>query len=462
MRQSIRTIALYQAAAIAAAVHLTAGAARAQQPVTPPLGQPTRLSLGDAARLASHQSFSVQSAEQRVAEAEARVRQSRAALLPDVSANVLQSGRTFNSVTFGITLPSAPGQPPLFNPAGEVLGPVNTLDLRGRVQTNIFDYSALARVRTAQTAVGAARADVGSAGDVAAGQAAIAYIRVLRGSAQLNARTADSTLARELLNIAQSQLEAGVGVALDVTRAQSQLAGVRAQLLAARNERDRAELDLRRSLNLTLDAPLELTDSLSSAVPDDLALDEPTATARALRDRPDLRAAEEQLRAARQNVSAIRSERLPSLSAFGDNGVIGGNANRLLPTYTYGIQLSLPIFDGFRREGRVQEQEAMTRELDVRRRDLEQQASLDVRGALLDLAAAREAVGVSRERLRLAEQEVAQARERFRAGVAGNADVVTASLTLNAARSQYVDVLTALQQSRVSLARAEGAVTQLR
>jgi outer membrane protein TolC len=434
----------------------------AQQPTPASPGQPLRLSLGDAARLAAHQSNAVQSAEQRAAEALARVRQSRAALLPELSANALQSGRTFNSVTFGITLPSAPGQPPLFNPAGQVLGPVNTLDLRGRVQTNIFDYSALARVRSAQTAVGAARADVASAGDQAANQAAAAYIRVLRGNAQLGARLADSVLARELLNIAQSQLEAGVGVALDVTRAQSQLAGVRAQLISARNERDRAQLDLRRALNLALDAPLDLTDSLSSVVSDDLAFDESTATARALHDRPDLRAVEEQLRAAQQTVSAIRSERLPSLSAFGDNGVIGKDASRMLPTYTYGIQLSLPIFDGFRREGRVQEQQAVARELDVRRRDVEQQAATEVRGALLDLAAAREAVSAAREQLRLAEQEVAQARERFRAGVAGNADVVTASLTLNGARSQYVDVLTSLQQARVELAQAEGAVTQLR
>ena len=444
-------------------VAVVAPALGAQQPSPPSLGQPVRLSLGDAVRLAARQSNGVQSAEQRVAEAVARVRQSRAALLPEVSANALQSGRTFNSVTFGISLPSAPGQPPLFNPDGEVLGPVNTLDLRGRVQTNLIDPAAIARVRTAQTAVDAARADIGNAGDLAASQAAVAYIRVQRGSAQLNARLADSVLARELLNIAQSQLEAGVGVALDVTRAQSQLAGIRAQLISARNERDRAQLDLRRALNLALDTPVELTDSLTSVVPEDLALDEATATARALRDRPDLRAAEQQLRAARQTVSAIRAERLPSVSAFGDQGTIGkSGSSRLLPTYTYGLQLSLPIFDGFRREGRIQEQEAVTRELDVRRRDLEQQASIDVRGALLDLAAAREALSASRERLRLAEQEVSQARERFRAGVAGNADVVTAALTLNAARSQYVDVLTALQQARVSLARAEGAVTQLR
>jgi outer membrane protein TolC len=233
-------------------------------------------------------------------------------------------------------------------------------------------------------------------------------------------------------------------------------------LIAARNERDRAQLDLRRNLNLALDAPLELTDTLSSTVPDGLSLDEQAATARALRDRPDLRALDEQLRAARLAATSIRAERLPSISAFGDDGAIGkSGSNRLLPTYTYGIQFSLPIFDGFRREGRIQEQEAATREIDVRRRDLEQQASIDVRSALLDLSSAHEAVNVSNERLRLAQQEVAQARERFRAGVAGSLEVVNAAFTLNAARSQYVDVLTALQQARVSLARAEGAVTQL-
>ena len=68
----------------------------------------------------------------------------------------------------------------------------------------------------------------------------------------------------------------------------------------------------------------------------------------------------------------------------------------------------------------------------------------------------------ARERQTLAEQEVAQARERFRAGVAGNADVITASLTLNNARTGLVDALTAYEAARVALARAEGNVTQLR
>jgi outer membrane protein len=87
---------------------------------------------------------------------------------------------------------------------------------------------------------------------------------------------------------------------------------------------------------------------------------------------------------------------------------------------------------------------------------------VDVRGAFLDIASAREQVDAARERQQFAEQEVAQARERFRAGVAGNADVITALASLNAARTGVIDALTAYQSARVSLARAEGIVSQIR
>jgi outer membrane protein TolC len=267
-------------------------------------------------------------------------------------------------------------------------------------------------------------------------------------------------LADSLLSIARDQLEAGVGVALDVTRARSQAAAIRAQLIAARNERSQAELELLRTLGLPLDATVRLADALDAPVTEPVP-DESAAIERALRTRPDLRAADEQLRAAERSVNAIRAERLPALSAFGDGGAIGKSTDHLLGTYQWGIQLSLPIFDGLRREGRIEEQRAQARELAVLRQDLRQQAAIEVRGALLDLASTREQVDASRERLRLAEQELAQAQERFRAGVAGNADVITASLGLNASRTQLVDALAAYQGARVALARAQGIVTEL-
>jgi outer membrane protein len=157
----------------------------------------------------------------------------------------------------------------------------------------------------------------------------------------------------------------------------------------------------------------------------------------------------------------VKSERLPSIGAFGDEGITGKSPGHLLPTYNVGVQLSLPVFDGLRRQARIEEQTLVSRELDVRRRDLRQQVAVEVRSAMLDLSSAREQVGATRERLRFAEQEVEQARERFRAGVSGNADVITAQLSLNAARTQLIDALTAYQTARIAFARAEGAVTEL-
>ena len=450
---NVRALFLTAAALLAVASHRL----DAQQPTALPL------SLGDAARLAAQQSALAKGARLRADEAQARVRQRQADLLPTLSSYVQEAGRTFNTSTLGIDFPTPPGQKPVFDPKGQLEGPINTLDVRGRVQQNLLDFGALGRVRSAQAAARSSDADAEATAEQAATVASTAYVRAMRADADLHARQADTLLATDLLGIAQSQLRAGTGVGLDVTRARAQLAATRASLIASRNARDHARLDLLRSLSLPVGTHIVLTDSLSTVaaatepVPDEAAL-----LAQALHARPDILAEEQRVRAARQGLSAINAERLPTLGLIADDGVIGKNGARLLNTYTWGLQVSIPIFDGFRREGRLQEQRSVVKEAEIRQHDVEQQAQADVRGAVLDLAAAREQLDAASERLRLAEQELAQARDRFNAGVAGNADVVNASLALTSSRTLVNDAETAYQLARVSLARATGSVTSLR
>jgi outer membrane protein TolC len=440
---------------LAALIAFAARAAEGQTPTT------QRLSLGDAARLAAQQTAGVQSAQFRVQEAQARVTQAKSSLLPQIEAVPNWTSRTVNSASFGFNFPAEPGKPPLLDPNGQIIGPVKFYDFRGQVSQSVYDPAASQRVRAARANVNAANADVATVAEQAASTAAMIYVRSLRSDATLQARIADSALASDLLQIARDQLSAGVGVALDVTRAQSQLASSRSQIIIARNDRDRAHLELRRALNIPLDTPLELTDSLEASLATQ-AVAEQEAVDLAMRTRPDIRAADAQLSAAQQQISAIKATRLPTVGVFGNDGPTGLGFNHLLNTYTYGVQVTWPVFEGGRREGQLQEQEAVTRDIDVRRRDLRQQVAVDVRGAILDLNSAREQVTAARERQNLAEQEVAQARERFRAGVAGNADVITALSSLNAARTAVIDALTAYQNARLSLARAEGTVSQLR
>ena len=410
------------------------------------------LTLGDAARLAAQQSGAAVAAAYRAEAARGRANESLSALMPHLSASYSDGQRTFNSASFGLTLPG-------FDPNGQVIGPVRTVDFRGRIVANLLDPAAIGRYRAALASASGASADAASGKQIAAAIAVGAYVRALRADAQVNARAADSALAADLLAIAQRQVDAGVGVALDVTRARAQLAGARAQLIAARSERDRSRLELARSLGQTLSSNIQLRDSLSEA--DGTVPTEADAIAAAMRDRPDLRSSQAAVQAARRALGAARSERLPTIGVFGDDGATSRSYTHLLNTYTYGFQVSLPIFEGFRTEARVQQQNAAVHEAEAKLRDIELQIATDVRGSLLDLASSREQLGAARERLTLAQQELAQSRERFRAGVAGNADVITAQLNLDTARSLYVDALAAHELARVSLARAQGHLLEL-
>ncbi len=450
--KSLLTLAARGGAATLLTAALVATGAQAQGALT----------LGDAARMAAKQNTSLDIVRARVAQADARVVQAKASLYPDVSGFLQQAQRTTNTATFGFAFRDATTGQYLFDPNGQLLGPIPQTDARLRVSQTLYDAAAFARVKAARLSSAATAADLNSVAEGAAATAALAYIRVVRADAQLSARLADSTLAADLERIARDQLAAGAGIALDVTRAQSQNSTVRVQLIGARGDRDRARLELRRALNLTADAPLVLADSLGGLLVEANAIDEAAVIARALDQRADLQSIKAQEQAQRSQAKAIKAERLPTLSAVADEGALGKSWNHPISTYSWALQLSLHPFDGFRREARLQEQTAVANELEARDKDVRTQATLEVRTALVDLAATREQAAAVTERLRFAEAEVSQAQERFRAGVAGNSDVITALLSLNQARTMRNDALAAYQSSRIALARATGQLQQIR
>lgn len=423
-------------------------------PATPP-APVIPLTLGEAARLAARQSASTQVAAARAEQADARAVQRRGDLLPFVNATVMEGERNFNSASFGISIPGGP-----FPPGGTVLGPVKNYDIRGNLRVPLLDLAAWAKMRSAQASVDVARADAANAADLAATAGAVSYLRALRAEGVLRARTADSVLADELVGIAREQVRTGVGIGLDLTRAQSQAAQARAALIAARNERDRARLDLYRALNISLDSRVDLKDTLGTRDNSPLPFYQ-DAVAQAFKARPDLAAAALQIEAQKKQLAGVRAERLPTIGLTADQGVNGAQTDRLLNTYTWGVMVSIPLWDGMKREGREREQAAQLRELEARERDLRLQVSVEVRSALLDVASTREQADAAQVRLALAEQELTEARDRFRAGVAGNADVVTASISLNAARTQLVDALAQYAAARVQLARVQGAITTI-
>lgn len=413
---------------------------------------PLRLSFAEAVRRAAAAAPRVVLAGLRTAEADARVREARAALLPAVSLGGLWLNRTFNSQSLGISFPGFP----------VLVGPFNNYDARASAAQTLFDWSSVARVRAARTEASGSRAEEGVSAEVAAQAAATAYLRAVRAQALVAAREADSALAAELVELAEAQRAAGVSAAIDVTRARAQLVTAEGLLLVARSEADRARIEVARALGLEVETPLELADTLSPALgAAAVAAARDSALATGLAQRPELGAERARAAAARQAGSAIRAERLPRLVALGDYGLNGRTVPAAIATRQIALQVSVPLLDGFRREARLAEQDAAVREAEVRERDLQQQIAADVDTALLELRAAQARQAIAAEQLRLAEEELAEARERFRAGVAGNIEVITAQANLIRARDTDIDARFAAALARVALARAAGVARTL-
>ena len=428
----------------------------------PAAGAPLRLSFADAVRVASSEAPAVALAGLRTDEADARIRQARAALLPALSLGGSWLNRTFNSKSLGIdfSFPTGPGQPPKTLP--ELIGPFHLFDARVSASQTLLDWSSVARVRAARAQADGSRAERGVTVEGTALTAALAYLRAVRAQAVVAARQADSSIAAELVGLADAQKAAGVSAAIDVTRARTQLVTAEGLLLVGRNQLDRARIDLTRALGIDPSTPLAFTDTLAATLgAADVPATRDSAVAAGLTNRPDLRAELARAGAARQTGAAIRAERLPRLEVGADYGVNGRTVPGAISTRDLTLQVSVPILDGFRREARLAEQDAVVRESQVRERDLRQQIAADVDGALLDLHSAEAQQAVAAERLRLAAQELSQSRERFKAGVAGNIEVIDAQSNLIRARDTDIDARFAAATARVSLARAAGVARTL-
>jgi outer membrane protein TolC len=393
----------------------------------------------------------------RTDEARARVREARAPLLPGFSATGSWVNQTLNKDAFGFQFPSLPGFP-----TGKRIGPFDLVDARLRVTQTLFDYAGIVRVRAARSQLAGVQADSGLAVESAVQATALAYLKTLRARAIVAARQADSALAAELVRLAQAQKDAEVGTAIDVTRARTQLVGAVGGLVLARNLEERARIDLARALGLEPDTPLELTDTLAAALPlAELPAARDSLIALALERRPDLAAEQARGFAARRAGSAISAERMPRVDLSANYGANGLSFGEAIATRLIALQVTVPILDGFRRESRQAEQQSVVRAADVRLAELRRQVAADVDAARLDLASAEQQQAIALDRLRLAQEELDQSRERFTAGVAGNIEVINAQLSFVRARDTDIDARFAAAVARVALARAVGVARLL-
>ena len=425
-------------------------AARAQVPSTTPTAVPAgtvRLTLDQAVALAIKQNPTEQIAVLNAAESVQDKNITRADLLPQANFRVADSANRINvRAQFG-GLPLAPNIP------GHI-GPYQLFSAGPTFGSSVFDFSLWKRYQASRANVDASKADSLSTREQVILLVVSQYIGTLRSVANVEASRSRVDLAQALYDQAADLQKEGVGTGIDTLRANVELQNEKQRLLEAQNERDSNLFGLSKLLNLDPRQPIELADSLSFFETPQPEV-EPSIDA-ALANREEWKAITAREKSAMLDKQSTQYQRLPSLRFDGNWAYFGTSASTGIPTYQYQASVNMPIFTSGRIKAEIAKADLELQKLGQQKIDLRNQIALDVKTSLLNLQSARNEVQVANLGVQLAKDEVDQARDRFRAGVANNIEVISAQDSLARANDNQILALYRFNQARADFARSIG------
>ena len=349
-------------------------------------------------------------------------------------------------------------------PPGSVIAEITRDELtEGKIQFGqmLFSGPVIAGWKAAGAAERAAHfAKMSARGEVVQ-LVASAYLHAIAASSEVdNAKALESEDQLVLRNVHAAH-EAGTAANLDELRARVQLQAQQQALIAAQNALEKNLILLKREIGIDPGQKIALTDpapysELSAETPEEVR-------AVAYKNRQDYQNLQNQAVEFKAIRSAYRSQRLPTLSVGGYYGVsqvsgVGSHGN-----FVAQGTLSVPLFREAKLRGDVEAAQAQMDAVNAQLDDLRARIDLQVRSALLDVAATARLVDVARSNVELATRALSDETDRVNAGVDDNLPLVTAQATLAAAESNLVESLYQYNLSKLGLARAAGIIeTQYR
>ena len=339
-----------------------------------------------------------------------------------------------------------------FGPA--VVGPFNYFDLRATLTQSVADFTVLNNYRSARELQEAAVRSAEDARDLVVLAVGGAYLQVIAANANVQSARTQVETAKATYDQTVQRKQVGVVAQIDVNRSQVDLQTRQQRLITLENDLSKQKMNLARLVGLPPNDRLQLSDEIPFSPAPEVTLDD--ALKQAFASRSDLKAGKAQVRAAERARAAARAERLPSLAFTADYGAIGINPSQAHGTFAVTGSLRLPIWQGGRVEGEIEQADAA---LDQRKAELEDargRVESEVRNAFLDLQAAANQVEVARNNQQVARDTLRLTRERLKAGITDIVEVVQSQESVAASDLDYITSVFAHNVANLTLARAMG------
>lgn len=459
------------------------------------------LTLEEAVRLATRNNPTHQQTVTARARAGSALRSSYGALLPNISTSFGSQFREGRPQFFA-------GQQ--FGSASDVLSSFADVNLSLRLSG-----SEIMAPRSSRASLEAAEAQVTSSEQTLRAQVIQQYLNVLQAQSRAVMQETLLVSSQAQLDLARARAQVGAANQLDVRRAEVAVGQQQVALLQARNQVEVDKLRLFQQVGVPQPPNVQLTSQFTVAEP---TLELANLLDMARRANPQLNALRSRERAANVSVGQARSSYLPSLqlntgvggfsqqlrdingqiasaqfqalqsraSCFTTDSIRRGAglpsintqcqniaftpaqeaairaANETFPfdmtrnPITFSATLSLPVFDGFRREEQVQQAAAARRDAQYAVREQELRLTADVTAAHLSLTTAFRTVQLQEENARTARTALALAEERFRVGATSFIEVTQARSDFERAETDRINAVYEFHKAFATLESAVG------
>ena len=268
-----------------------------------------------------------------------------------------------------------------------------------------------------------------------------AYYALLRVQAQVEALTQLEISLRASLEAAEVRLKGGLVSRADQLRARAALAEAEVALLTAERDQAKAEAALKQTAGIEQTRALVLDWKTSPPAALDAANLLAELLAEAQRQRPDLQALQAAAASASAEAERARAARWPvlSLGANGGRTYFTEDNRDASNSYNFGVNLSVPLFDGGRlaAEARAAERDAERLQAVVgTQRNQVARAVTDAYHDVRHAQAQREGVAIQFES---ASESALAAESRYNAGVGSLLELLTAQAALARARQSAAE-----------------------
>lgn len=242
--------------------------------------------------------------------------------------------------------------------------------------------------------------------------------------------------AEEQLKVSIARLQAGSATRSDSLRSTVQLGNARLQLIQAQAGLAAAEAQLARLIG-ERGRVRAADDSAFYAV---VTIDTAAVHAEAVAQSPQVRAAEATAAAADAQASVARAAYWPTASLTASTGWNGSGATDydLFNNRSLNLGVNWNIFNGFQREQTITLQNNARDLAAAQAEDARREVAAEVITQMAQLAAAREAIEISKVSLEAAQEDLRVQQERYRLGASTIVDVLTSQEALTQAEVDAV------------------------